>query len=604
MAEIRETLTLQDQFSGPLERYLQKMERAAAGTDRSKEKTVQMSAATQDLVDRLIPLQNAVQEAFTPNEASRNMEQLISQMRRMGLVWTSTDAEAHAADLILNDGLQELANQGMVTADAVARASYEEKAAKAAAKQAAMEEAEAARQAAAEKRAAAKMAAQAARQAAAEEKAAAEEAAEAQEKHRKRIERVKDALGGLSKQNAAEILGKQFRRFGLALFSVSRILNALKSALERAPESIQTSWENAGNSMNDLFAKTVVSALQTMQPAIDRLNEALNSEAGQKLAHGLETLGNVAGQAIGFLLDKVSGLVEFLGNNFQEAMTVAAAVAGLFAVKMLMSAIATAAANLPIILFIGLIAAAVSGLMSAGVTSEQIFGAIGSAAGWLYALVYNLIADAWNIIAVFAEFFANVFNDPVGAVARLFFGTFDAILGIVETVAGAIDTLLGSDMAGAVSGFREKMQKWVNDKFGENQIQIERMEKLGYNETMDKFSNAAADLASSLSDFSLSNQASPDLSDISDNTSGISKNVSDIAKNFSMSDEDLKALVDIAERRYVNRVNVTAQTPVITVNGQNTGNTAADRQSLANAIRDILLEQSASGSLRSTASAF
>lgn len=505
MAKIRETLTLQDQFSGPLERYLQKMERAAASTDRSKEKTVQMSAATQDLVDRLIPLQNAVQEAFTPNEASRNMEQLISQMRRMGLVWTSTDAEAHAADLILNDGLQELANQGMVTADAVARASYEEKAAKAAAKQAAMEEAEAARQAAAEKRAAAKMAAQAARQAAAEEKAAAEAAAEAQEKHRKRIESVKDALGGLSKQNAAEGLRKQFRRFGLTLFSVSRILNALKSALERAPESIQTSWENAGNSMNDLFAKTVVSALQTMQPAIDRLNEALNSEAGQKLAHGLETLGNVAGQAIGFLLDKVSGLVEFLGNNFQEAMTVAAAVAGLFAVKMLMSAIATAAANLPIILFIGLIAAAVSGLMSAGITSEQIFGAIGSAAGWLYALVYNLIADAWNIIAVFAEFFANVFNDPVGAVARLFFGTFDAILGIVETVAGAIDTLLGSDMAGAVSGFREKMQKWVNDKFGENQIQIERMEKLGYNEAMDKFSNAAADLASSLSDFSLSN---------------------------------------------------------------------------------------------------
>lgn len=85
---------------------------------------------------------------------------------------------------------------------------------------------------------------------------------------------------------------------------------------------------------------------------------------------------------------------------------------------------------------------------------------------------------------------------------------------------------------------------------------------------------------------------------------GIGSDVGSIKKSVSASDEDLKALVDIAERRYVNRVNVTAQTPVITVNGQNTGNTAADRQSLANAIRDILLEQSASGSLRSTASAF
>ena len=58
-----------------------------------------------------------------------------------------------------------------------------------------------------------------------------------------------------------------------------------------------------------------------------------------------------------------------------------------------------------------------------------------------------------------------------------------------------------------------------------------------------------------------------------------------------MSDEDIKSLVDVAERRYVNNVNLTALTPVITVNGANTGRTAADRQSLANAIRDILIEQ-------------
>lgn len=66
----------------------------------------------------------------------------------------------------------------------------------------------------------------------------------------------------------------------------------------------------------------------------------------------------------------------------------------------------------------------------------------------------------------------------------------------------------------------------------------------------------------------------------------------------------MKSLVDTAERRYVNRINLTAQTPVITVNGQNTGNTEADRRSLANTIRDILVEQVASGSTRSTARAY
>lgn len=81
----------------------------------------------------------------------------------------------------------------------------------------------------------------------------------------------------------------------------------------------------------------------------------------------------------------------------------------------------------------------------------------------------------------------------------------------------------------------------------------------------------------------------------------IAGSVSSIEKAVDMSQEDLKMLVDESERRYVNRINLTSQTPVITVNGANTGRTAADRQSLANAIRDILIEQTAAGSVISTA---
>lgn len=100
------------------------------------------------------------------------------------------------------------------------------------------------------------------------------------------------------------------------------------------------------------------------------------------------------------------------------------------------------------------------------------------------------------------------------------------------------------------------------------------------------------------------NQALPSSTpydELSGQLGGIGKSVKGIEKSVKMSDEDIKSLVDVAERRYVNNVNLTAQTPVITVNGANTGRTAADRQSLANAIRDILIEQAASGSTRSTA---
>lgn len=89
---------------------------------------------------------------------------------------------------------------------------------------------------------------------------------------------------------------------------------------------------------------------------------------------------------------------------------------------------------------------------------------------------------------------------------------------------------------------------------------------------------------------------------IGDSVGGsLGSDVGAIKKEVAMSEEDLKSLVDMAERQYVNEINLTAQTPVINVNGQNTGNSKEDRKALANAIRDILAEQASSASFKSTA---
>lgn len=559
MAEIRESLTLEDRFSGPLKNFIQKMETAVQKNQEFYQSEARMAGETGRLVQALSGFESAIHGAFTDVEMDAALTRLQREMRRTGLVWTNEADQMEASDLIVRVGLRQLAQEGRLAASAMV-----------------------------------------------ENATAADRAAQAQQRHEARLKSVRTALGRfvsslLGANRAAKTydgLDKQFRRFALTMFSVSRIFNFLKSSLERAPQSIQNSWNAAGTSISNLFGGVVVAALQGLQPHIDRLNEALNSESGQKLARGLETMANVGGQALGFLLDKVSQLVEFIGNNFQTVMTVAAVVVGVFAAQMLVAAASMVAANLPLILFVGLIASVVTGLMAAGVTSQEIFAGIGSAAGWLYAFVYNLVADLWNQFAVFAEFFANVFNDPVAAVAHLFFDTFDNILGVVETVAGAIDALLGSEMADAVSGFRSDMQNWVDDTFGENEIKVDRMEKLSYENVMADFAEAGAGLANSLSDFSLTNALAAPLSPKLDD---ISKSVKGIEKSVAMSDEDIKALVDVAERRYVNQVNLTSQTPVITVNGANTGRTAQDRRALADAIEQILREEWASGSVRSTA---
>lgn len=84
----------------------------------------------------------------------------------------------------------------------------------------------------------------------------------------------------------------------------------------------------------------------------------------------------------------------------------------------------------------------------------------------------------------------------------------------------------------------------------------------------------------------------------------IDSDTSTINRSVSMSDETLKFLVDMAERRYVNQINLTSQTPVINITGANTGHSEADRRALADALRDVLVEQASAGSNSSTAEAY
>lgn len=75
---------------------------------------------------------------------------------------------------------------------------------------------------------------------------------------------------------------------------------------------------------------------------------------------------------------------------------------------------------------------------------------------------------------------------------------------------------------------------------------------------------------------------------------GIGGDVADIKKEVRMDDETIKFLEDKAQRQYINRVNLTAQTPVINIRGQNTGDAEADRRAIAEAIKQVLMEQLAS----------
>lgn len=93
----------------------------------------------------------------------------------------------------------------------------------------------------------------------------------------------------------------------------------------------------------------------------------------------------------------------------------------------------------------------------------------------------------------------------------------------------------------------------------------------------------------------------PSFDEMAGTLGDIGKDVKGIKKSVDLSNEDLKSLVDVATRRYVNNINLTSQTPVITINGQNTGRTKEDREALADAIKLVLAEQWAAGATNAIA---
>jgi tape measure domain-containing protein len=140
-----------------------------------------------------------------------------------------------------------------------------------------------------------------------------------------------------------------------------------------------------------------------------------------------------------------------------------------------------------IILFIVIIYAGVGAInhfTGAGISATGLIcGAVALAVAYIgnnLIAMYNLIIDGIAVIyngwATFAEFFKNVFDDPIGSIIRLFSGMADTVLGILKGIASAIDTIFGSHLADAVSGWQGNLQGWTDQVAGKAKIQVPRMD--------------------------------------------------------------------------------------------------------------------------------
>lgn len=388
----------------------------------------------------------------------------------------------------------------------------------------------------------------------------------------------------------------------------------VKNAIMGAGEEIDAEFEKMPMTFGQAVQKLKNEGIRAIEPLRQAFSNFVNSEAFENMmatiSTGIEVLATIATEAF----NGIAAAVDWASQNTDILINALGIVGGAYlalqAVSVgsaLASAAAWAVAHWPILLLGAVLGMVAANAISMGMTFQEVGTFVGQVFGFIYAVGYNAFAGLWNVIASFAEFFANVWNDPLGATVRLFQSVFDSILGMVEATANAIDALLGSNLSGAVAGFRGKLAGWVSDKFGDNAVQIQRMANIDTAETMasfgeiggnlggkiDKLGGSVEGLTNSLGD--LGDFEVPDYSGAGAGGSGKKANVGtvDKVKEAKLSDEDVKLYRDLAERRYMANVELQTLAPSISVSIPESAAKNLTSEDVANKLKVMLIQQAA-----------
>lgn len=394
----------------------------------------------------------------------------------------------------------------------------------------------------------------------------------------------------------------------------------VKNAMLSSADDINAAFAKMPTTVGQVMTQIRNAVTMTMSDAAASFAEFTSSDAGAQIitemVNGFTLLAEIGvgalqtiGQAALWAHDNLNMIIPILGGiavayAITQAEAIAAGIAGM--VAGLQTAAAWAVANWPIILIGVLLASIMAAAIQTGLTFAQVGTWIGQVFGMVFAVGYNVFATLWNVIASFAEFFANVFVNPVQAVVHLFSNALDAILSMVETVAGAIDALMGSNLSGAVSGFRGKLSGWVDSTFGEQAVEIKRMANLDVAATSQAWGQAGGNLGKKLDNLGSSMQdftAGWDNLTAGLNLGGIGGgdvpnvgkvgSVGKVEGDVSLSDEDLKMYRDLAEQRYMNNIELQTLAPAITVHLPEGSGQNLSAEDVAERIRLMLAEQRA-----------
>lgn len=368
-----------------------------------------------------------------------------------------------------------------------------------------------------------------------------------------------------------------------ALFAAAKDTNA---EFEKTPMTWAQVWTVASN--------TAVRALDPLLTAINWVANNLNVAIPLVVS---------LGSAFGVLLIAANWT-----NILATATKTAASMQAFYNAVMAANPIAlTAAAVLVLVAAVYGGVAAFNKLTGSSISAT---GIITGAFTTMGAVALNtFVVPVWNAFAALINFFLNSTDNFGQSFTIMLNDLYISFLQWVQGIAQAFEKLVQKiPVIGEHFGFTEGLgfNSYVEQKKNENQNRKNSMGWTDYMKPIENFDlgksykagyNWGANLGKSgLMGTGTGELEIPQAADVKDLLGNIDKNTGKIAKTVDLSDEQIKMLVDVAERKYVNNVNLTSQTPMITVQGQNTGNTEKDARNLADTLRDVLVDLMNAGS--------
>lgn len=402
--------------------------------------------------------------------------------------------------------------------------------------------------------------------------------------------------------------------------------NMTKQALEQIIASPAAQWQKAIASLRFILAQAGHLAMNAFGPFITRFNALLDSGKLTPFFMALSGGLYAAVSAATMLAQGFLWVVQIVGAHLPEitamllmwiatylpvlAVQLWALIPPLLAMVSTLTQVAIRwlIINWPVLLVVGIVGLLIFAIRKMGVTTDQMIGTVvGAFYGWLAAM-QNIFGYFWNVIVSWAEFFANVWKNPVYAVKKLFYD-------LVNNVAGFIDSMINGVIDGVnflIKAYNKlpkvaeipvipdlNLKDWAEElkPFTDEKVVDLSSYKMEFKDISQEAQNGykkGAGMIDSMDGifkgFDLSGFKPPA---IPQDMSSISKvgEVGKINSTVDISNEDLKMMRELAEMKNIQ--NFVSLTPTVQVS---TGpvNKESDIETIVSRIEQVLTEQIAS----------